>query len=428
MEIGALVKELQSGISARGTSGYWEMPRVQGRGGADGAGGAGGGGTPRITWSFDSGLPDPATFPIDDLCRITEDVLRTDAEQGLQYGGIAHGGIGYGWEGLRQIIVDRTREADGRDDLDLRSVMLTSGGAHALTIACDAFLEEGDVFCVEAPTWGAVLNSGRRCGAEAISVPMDRDGLDVDALEAELARLRSEGRRLKMLYTITTFNTPTGWSLSLPRRKRVLELADEYEFIVLEDNVYGELRYDGEKIPTLLSLDTEGYVVRVDSFSKTLAPALRMGSVTGAPEVVSAMSCVRGDLGVSQFLARVVAKYVAEGLYDEHVEMVNELYRRKRDLAADALRQHCGDFVTFDSPDGGFFHWLEISDSVDGSEVMMRAIANGVQCRPGERFFGESEKDLHTQYLRMAFSMVPESELERGIIALAQAMQDSVRP
>ena len=95
--------------------------------------------------------------------------------------------------------------------------------------------------------------------------------------------------------------------------------------------MYGELRYDGEKIPTLLSLDTEGYVVRVDSFSKTLAPALRMGSVTGAPEVVSAMSCVRGDLGVSQFLARVVAKYVAEGLYDKHVEMVNELYRRKRD-------------------------------------------------------------------------------------------------
>ena len=422
MEIGALVKELQSGISARGTSGYWEMPRLQGRGGGEGSGG----GIPRIAWSFDSGLPDPATFPIDDLCRITEDVLRTDAEHGLQYGGIAHGGIGYGWEGLRQIIVDRTRAADGRD-FDLRSVMLTSGGAHALTIACDTFLEEGDVFCVEAPTWGAVLNSGRRCGAEAISVPMDHDGLDVDALEAELVRLRAEGRRLKMLYTITTFNTPTGWSLSLPRRRRVLELADEYEFIVLEDNVYGELRYDGEHIPTLLSLDTEGYVVRVDSFSKTLAPALRMGSVTGAPEVVAAMSCVRGDLGVSQFLARVVAKYVAEGLYDKHVTMVNELYRRKRDLAAAALREHCGELVTFDSPDGGFFHWLRIADEVDGAQVMTKAMENGVQCRPGERFFGESEQDLHTQYLRMAFSMVPEAELERGVMALAQAMQDSVQ-
>ena len=426
MEIGALIKELQSGISARGTSGYWEMPRLQGRGGADGAGGGVSGGMPRIAWSFDSGLPDPATFPIDDLCRITEDVLRTNAEHGLQYGGIAHGGIGYGWEGLRQIIVDRTRAADGRD-FDLRSVMLTSGGAHALTIACDAFLEEGDVFCVEAPTWGAVLMSGRRCGAEAISVPMGHDGLDVDALEAELARLRGEGRRLKMLYTITTFNTPTGWSLSLPRRKRVLELADEYEFIVLEDNVYGELRYDGEHIPTLLSLDTEGYVVRVDSFSKTLAPALRMGYITGAPEVVAAMSAVRGDLGVSQFLARVVAKYVAEGLYDEHVTMVNELYRRKRDLAAAALREHCGDLVNFDSPDGGFFHWLRISDEVDGAQVMMKAMENGVQCRPGERFFGESDKDLHTQYLRMAFSMVPESELERGIAALAQALKDSVK-
>ena len=422
MEIGALVKELQSGISARGTSGYWEMPRVQGRGGGDG-----GGGMPRIAWSFDSGLPDPTTFPIDDLCRITEHVLRTDAEQGLQYGGVAHGGIAYGWEGLRQLIVDRTRAADGRDDFDLRCVMLTSGGAAALTIACDAFLEEGDVFCVEAPTWGFVLNNGRRAGADAIAVPMDRDGLDVDVLERELARLRSEGRRLKLLYTITTFNTPTGWSLSLPRRKRVLELADEYEFIVVEDNVYGELRYDGDPIPSLLSLDTEGYVVRVDSFSKTLAPALRMGSVTGAPEVVAAMSCVRGDLGVSQFLARVVAEYVAEGLYDQHVAAVNELYRRKRDLAAAALREHCGEFVAFDSPEGGFFHWLRIADAVDGTQVMVKAMENGVQCRPGERFFGETDADVHTQYLRMAFSMVPEAELERGVAALGRAMRDSLR-
>jgi 2-aminoadipate transaminase len=423
MEIGALVKELQSGISARGHSGYWEMPRVTARGGAGGAGG----GMPRITWSFDSGLPDPSTFPIDDLCRIIEEVLRTDASQGLQYGGIEHGGIAYGYEGLRKLLVDRVREHDGRD-LDLRSVMLTSGGAHALTIACDAFLEEGDVFCVEAPTWGAVLMSGQRCGAEAISAPMDHDGLDVDVLESELARLRSEGRRLKMLYTITTFNTPTGWSLSLPRRRRVLELADEYEFIVLEDNVYGELRYDNDPIPTLLSLDTEGYVVRVDSFSKTLAPALRMGSVTGAPEVVAAMSSVRGDLGVSQFLARVVARYVAEGLYDQHVTMVNELYRRKRDLAAAALREHCGEFVAFDPPDGGFFHWLQIRDDVDGNEVMMKAMQNGVQCRPGERFFGESEADTHKQYLRMAFSQVAESQIEAGVAALGDAIRSSVKP
>ena len=230
-----------------------------------------------------------------------------------------------------------------------------------------------------------------------------------------------------MLYTITTFNTPTGWSLSLPRRKRVLELADEYEFIVLEDNVYGELRYDGEKIPTLLSLDTEGYVVRVDSFSKTLAPALRMGSVTGAPEVVAAMSCVRGDLGVSQFLAESLPSTSPKGSTTSTSRWSTSCTAGSAISTAAALREHCGDFVTFDSPDGGFFHWLRIADEVDGTQVMMKAMENGVQCRPGERFFGESEKDLHRQYLRMAFSMVPESELERGIVALAQAMQDSVK-
>jgi 2-aminoadipate transaminase len=380
----------------------------------------------KIRWAFEAGLPDPSTFPLDDLQRLTTDVLHDDAADALQYGSPGSNGIGWGYEILRDRIAERTQRLEGRE-IDRRSVMLTLGGVQAITLACRAFLDDGDLLAVEAPTWGAALMAGREVGAEALAIPMDREGMRIDVLEDELARLEDAGRRLKMLYTIATFNTPTGWSLSLPRRRRLLELADRFDFVVLEDNVYGELRYDGDPIPTLFSLDETGLVVKIDSFSKILAPALRIGWVSADPEVMRAIGAVKGDLGVSQWLARVVARYMEEGKLDPHLAMVNALYREKRDVAVQALRDHCDPWVSFDVPDGGFFLWVELAPEVDGEQVMRKAFAEGVMCRPGERFFGEGEADLHKQWFRLAFIMVPTDEIERGIAALGTAIADSVR-
>jgi 2-aminoadipate transaminase len=175
----------------------------------------------------------------------------------------------------------------------------------------------------------------------------------------------------------------------------------------------------------LFSLDDTGLVLRIQSFSKILAPGLRLGWVTGHPEVVAALSSVRGDLGVSQWTARIMAAFIREGLLDPHIAMVNQLYREKRDLTAAALREHCGDYVRFDTPPGGFFFWAELSSEVDGAAVGERALADGVACRPGERFFGDSESGA--QYLRIAFSQVSMEEIERGIAALGKAITASVR-
>ena len=380
----------------------------------------------KIRWAFEAGLPDPATFPIEDLERLTTDVLRDDAADALQYGSPGSNGIGWGYEILRDRIAERTHRLEGRE-IDRRSVMLTLGGVQAITLACRAFLDDGDLLAVEAPTWGAALTAAREVGAEALAIPMDAEGMRVDVFEDELARLAADGKQLKMLYTIATFNTPTGWSLSLPRRRRLLELADRYGFVVLEDNVYGELRYDGETMPTLFSLDESGLVVKIDSFSKILAPALRIGWMTADPEVMRAIGAVKGDLGVSQWLARVVLRFMDEGKLDPHVAMVNALYREKRDVAVQALRDHCGPWVSFDVPEGGFFIWVELSPDVDGEQVMRKAFAEGVMCRPGERFFGEGDADLHKQWFRLAFIMVPTDEIERGIAALGKAIADSVR-
>ncbi len=399
------VRALLSKASAAGTPGYWDWPEIP------------------VKWHFESGLPDPATFPIDDLVRLSERVLRDDADEGLQYGGGRRGSIMYGYEGLRERLVERTARVDGRE-LDLRHLMLTAGGVQAITAACHALLDPGDVVAVEAPTWGAAITAARIAGAEPIAIPMDADGLQVDLLEKEIERLSAAGQRLKLVYTIATFHTPTGTCLSLERRHQLLALARRHQFIVLEDNCYGELRYSGEPLPSLLSLDTEGWVLKVDTFSKLLAPAFRIGWATGHEDVIAALSAVRGDLGVSQWVARVLAGFMEEGLLEPHIASVNEIYGRKLETALAALEAHCAPFAKWSRPDGGYFLWLELDERVDEKGVMRRAIAQGVVCRPGERFFGKP--DDGRKFLRMAFAMVPNHELERGIAVLGQAMAGSI--
>lgn len=400
------LRSLFSAAARRGRSGYLDLPEVP------------------VTWAFEAGLPDPATFPIEDLVRISECVLREDADDGLQYGGGYHGSVVYGWEGLRDLLAGRMREIDGRE-VGRRELMLTSGGVQALTAACHAFLDPGDSFAVEAPTWDAILTAARTTGAEAVGVPLDADGLRVDWLEERLPELLRRGKPLKLVYTIDTFHTPTGTCLSLERRRRLLELAEEWNFIILEDNVYGDLRYAGEPIPSMKSLDDSGLVIKVDSFSKTLAPALRIGWVTGHADAIAALSAVRGDLGASQWMARVVAQYLREGLYEPHLAKVNALYRRKRDVAIAALREHCSEWLTWTQPDGGFFLWLEVTEAVDGNQVLRHAISRGVVCRPGERFFGNPDEGR--QFFRLAFTTVPEDQIEPGIAILADALRASTR-
>ena len=401
------VRSLLSKASAAGTPGYWDWPEIP------------------VKWHFESGLPDPATFPIEDLARLSERVLREDASEGLQYGSGRRGSIMYGYEGLRELLVERTRRVDGRE-LDLRHLMLTSGGVQGITAACHALLDPGDVVAVEAPTWGAAITAARVAGAEPVPIPMDDDGMRIDLLEHEIERLAQAGRRLKIVYTIATFHTPTGTCLSVERRHRLLELARRHQFIVLEDNCYGELRHTGEALPSLFSLDHDGWVLKIDTFSKLLAPAFRVGWVSGHEDVIGALSAVRGDLGVSQWMARILAGFMDEGLLEPHIERVNAIYRHKLDVALAALEEHCSPFARWTRPDGGFFVWLELEGRVDPKQVMRKAIADGVVCRPGERFFGDA--DDGRKFLRMAFVMVPTEELERGIAALGKAMADSVEP
>lgn len=393
-----------------------------------------------VTFNFDQGVPAEETFPIDELVALHEEIVQRDRGRALEY-------ISFGWDderdrllylstyvelvlgntACREQVASWVSRRQGVSGLGADNIILTSGSVQAVALAVNAVVDAGDTVFVEAGTFPYALRYFEMRGARIRPVPVDAEGLDTDALEEALRQARDGGSRPKMVYTIATFQLPTGACTSLSRRRRLLELADEYDLVVLEDNVYGDLRYSGEPLPTLLSLDTEGRVIQDHSFSKILVPGLRLGWAAGPTGLIGGMAAVRQDLGVSQWTARVMAEYLARGRLDPHIDEINAVYRRKRDVAADAVRRHCGSHVTFEVPDGGFYLWLEIADDVDWEQARDLAQQSGVAFRPGERFMGPDMSEVGKRYIRLAFSHVPEDEIERGIAALGEAIAKSVR-
>jgi len=371
---------------------------------------------------FEAGLPDPESFPVDVLARLTTTVLQRDRAE-LQYGTPIGGDLAYGYYGLRELLAERTAARDGRDP-GVAGVMLTAGGAHAISLAVQAFVDPGDNVVVESPTWEYPLRDVELAGGRTVAIPVDEDGMRIDLLEEHLAAVAARGERVKLVYTIATFNVPTGVCLSLARRRRLVDLALEHGFMIIEDNVYGDLRCDGEPLPTLASMDHGGVVITVESFSKTVMPGLRLGWVTGHPDALVAMARVRRDLGVGQLVARVMAEFVAEDRLDPHIAEVCARNRSKRDVSLSALEEHCAGAMTWNRPLGGYFIWLQLADHIDPAALRRRALQSGVVCRPGERFYGETPDGGH-QRMRFAFTAVPAANLERAITILGAAAEES---
>jgi 2-aminoadipate transaminase len=385
-----------------------------------------------VTFNLDQGIPDEATFPIGDLKRLAVEVLDRDGGRALEYISFGYDEqedqivylptyieLVLGHEGLREQLARRLSGREGRE-LVADNFILASGSVQAIALAINAFVDAGDGVLLEAASFPYAQRYMQMRKAEMRSVAIDAEGIDVEDLERQILKLKEEGIRPKLMYVIPTFQLPTCVVTPRERRERLLELAAEHEIVVLEDNIYGDLRYGGEPEPTLLSLDTSGLVIQSHGFSKTVAPALRIGWVCGDQKMIEGLAAVRQDLGVSQWLSRVMADYMAEGLLDPHLAMVNDVYRRRRDIAVAAVREHCGDYVTFEVPQGGFYLWLELDQRVDWDRVGQNAAENGVACRPGEMFMGSGDP---RRFLRLAYSHAPDHELVRGIEALGRAIR-----
>jgi 2-aminoadipate transaminase len=375
---------------------------------------------PPGTISFIYGLPDPATFPAAALARLAGQVLQDRPELALQYGPEQ----GYG------PLIDYVRERLGREEalvIDRPQIMLNGGSAQALDHLCTLLTRPGDVVFVEAPTYHETLQLFRDHGLRPLQVPMDSGGLRVVTLARRLEDLRSRGERARLLYLIPNFQNPSGITLAAERRRPILELARRFDLLVIEDDVYRELAYGGAVPPSLFALDLDGdaeqgRVLRIGSFSKILAPGLRMGWLLGPRDPISWLigsGLRRMGGGANPLVANILAEYCLEGLLETHIERLRRVYRERCDAMLEALDSHMPSGARWTRPGGGFFVWLELPEPLRAQEVVRHAGDEGLLIPVGDPFFAEEPTG---QYLRLAFSYVTPEQIRKGIGLLGEVL------
>ena len=302
-------------------------------------------------------------------------------------------------------------------------VLITAGISQALELICQLQTRPGDTVLVEAPVYHFALRLLRDHDLDLVPVASDADGLRVDVLDEVLVRLRRAGRRPRLLYTVPTYNNPSGSTLRPERRGPILQLAAEHDLMILEDDVYRELWFDAPPPPSLWSTRDAARVVRLGSFSKTLAPGLRLGWLSADPDLVrhaTTLGLLNSGGGIGHFTACVVAEYLVSGALDAQVSRLREHYRAQRDALLAALERHLPDGCRWNTPGGGFFLWLELPAGVDSSTLLPAAEAAGVGYVAGPLFHAGGGGE---RYLRLAFSMLSPDEMETGAERLGRVLR-----
>ena len=365
--------------------------------------------------SFLAGFPDPASLPKGDVVEATRMALERDGEWVLQYGASR----GYG-RLVDELLIKLRR--DQGIEASVENLLITNGASQGLDILTQALCDPGDVIISEEPTWSGAVQTFRAAGAEVVTVPLDAHGTDVDALERELKGLADSGRRAKMFYTIPNFQNPTGVTTPLDRRRRIVELAHEYGFVVVEDDAYSDLRYRGERVPTIYSLDDRGMVAYLSTFSKIMAAGVRLGWVVASPQLIETIAALKSEGGTSPFAGAVAAEFCASGTLVEHVSELTAIYASRHDAMVKALKADMPESVTWTDPDGGFFIWVDLPSGVSATKLGEAAREQGIEFLPGTacHFHGGGDGTL-----RLSYSFADEEQIEKGIKILADLIRSA---
>lgn len=363
------------------------------------------------------GIPDPDTLPLEELIETSSAVLRREGPDALRYGGHQ------GYEGLREWLAGHYGARDGLD-LNANNFTITNGISGGILNVCETFIDEGDAGLSESPTFPGGAGTIEHCLGEIVSVPVDGDGLVPDALEETIERVEREGRRVKLLYTTPNFQNPTGTMLTLERRRAVVDICHRHGLLIVEDDAYGDIRFEEERLPSLFALAGGKGAVFLGTFSKTVATGLRVGWVLADEDVIAALLRTRFDLGTSPWLQRTLLDFCASGRWERHVEKMNAVYRRKLDVMLGALEERCARYATWNAPRGGYFLWLTLDPSVDPAALYEAARQEGVAYVGGAAF---DRQGGCRENVRLAFSFVSEAEIPEGIMRLGRAMEEASR-
>lgn len=369
------------------------------------------------------GHPDTSIFGAETLRGMASAVVG-DGAAALQYGPTD------GTKGMREVVAG-VMAAEGTP-VRAGHVSVTSGAQQALDLAGRAFLEEGDLAVVESPTYHGALQAFSSYGPRVVTAPVDRRGLDVGAVREILSRERRAGYRAKFVYVVPTFQNPTGATMPLERRRELLEVAREHDVLILEDNPYGLLSYEGDAVPTLAAVEMRERggperVVYLGSFSKVFAPGVRLGWVHAHTEILGALRAARrgADLGPSALSQAVTAAYFAGGEWKTYLGRLRKGYRRRRDAVLGALGEFMPEGVSWTRPSGGFFVWVTLPEELDAAGMLPEAVERGVAYVPGADFYPEGWGGAEGRNaLRLSFSFAEPAVARRGVEVLAGLVRE----
>ena len=364
---------------------------------------------------FAGGLPAPELFPVEEITQAAVAVLKENGTKALQYGETP------GYEPLRVQIAERML-AKNNIKTDANHILITSGSQQGLDFSGRVFLNPDDVVIIESPSYLGAINAFKTSEPKFVSIPTDKDGMIMSELEKVLAT----NDRVRMIYVIPDFQNPSGRTWPLERRKAFIELINKYEVPVIEDNPYGELRYKGEYLPALKSMDTKGLVVYLGTFSKILAPGYRLGWVCASDEILAKYNFMAqaASLQPSTISAMEVSKFIDMFDLDAHVDRIREVYGHRCKFMVECMSKYFPEEAVFTDPDGGLFTWVELPDYIDTAEMAPKCLEKNVAYVPGIGFFPYGEKK---NCMRLNYSCMQDERIEEGISILGGVMKDYLK-
>lgn len=362
--------------------------------------------------SFAGGLPAPELFPIEAIDHVQHLVLQEAGTQALQYTTTE------GYAPLRAWIADRMNGRLGTS-FDQDNILITHGSQQGLDLSGKIFLDEGDVVLCESPTYLAAISAFKAYGCRFIEIPTDDQGMDMTVLEQTLM----ETDNVRLIYVIPTFQNPTGKTWNLEKRQQLAALATKYNVAVIEDNPYGELRYEGQDLPSIKSFDQTGQVLCTGSFSKIFCPGFRIGWIAGNKDLIRKYVLIKQgtDLQCNTVAQMVIAKYLEIYDIDTHIQKIVALYKKRRDVMLQSITEYFPAPIQFTRPEGGLFTWMELPEGISSRDILERSLKEKVAFVPGGSFYPNNPKE---NTLRINYSNMPEARIREGLAILGRIVTE----
>ncbi|MCR4440617.1 MAG: PLP-dependent aminotransferase family protein [Peptococcaceae bacterium] len=364
--------------------------------------------------SFAGGLPAPELFPVEEMRAVFDAVLKEHGSEALQYATTE------GYTPLREQVAARMGKAGIQAAAD--DIIIIAGSQQGLDLTAKVFLDEGDTVICESPTYLAAISAFRTFLPRYVEIEMDEDGMIMEELEKAL----ESNPGVKFIYTVPDFQNPTGRTLSLERRKKLVELANTYEVIIIEDNPYGELRFAGENIPPVKSFDTQGRVVYQSTFSKILSPGFRVGWICAAPEILQNYVLFKQgtDLHTSTIAQYAIVHFLKTFDLEAHIEKIRKVYKERRVLMIDTMKKEFPGEVKYTTPEGGLFLWVELPSYLNARDLLVKCLEKNVAFVPGGSFFPNGSRE---NTLRLNYSNSSEEMIVEGIKRIAGALKEMIK-